>query len=135
MKFNRLKPGLLVVGLLTLLLLPFQNCAPSGKSSSDEQNSLETNIPMCGYEGFQHLHKNYFNKFCTSCHAKTAFAFPPFSDEDVEYSYSWTKSIAADTLWESSTNNSFCGEACSLKPGEVLYDQLAEWLENRESCP
>ncbi|MCB0366577.1 MAG: hypothetical protein H6624_07295 [Bdellovibrionaceae bacterium] len=126
----------LLAGALTVLLLPFQNCAPSGKSSNGDgdQGSLNANAKMCGFEGFEYLHANYFNKFCTSCHAKTGFAFPPFSDPDVVSSYSWTKSIAAEKLWETSTNNTFCGDACSLKPGELLYDQLAEWLDHRESC-
>ncbi|MCB0385020.1 MAG: hypothetical protein KDD43_06480, partial [Bdellovibrionales bacterium] len=112
----------------------FQNCAPSGKTSKGEEGSLNSNVKMCGFEGFEYLHENYFNKFCTSCHSKTGFAFPPFSDPDVVSSYSWTKSIAADKLWETSTNNTFCGDACSLKPGELLYDQLAEWLDHRDSC-
>ncbi|MCB0361507.1 MAG: hypothetical protein KDD35_02220 [Bdellovibrionales bacterium] len=121
---------------LLLLIVPFQNCAKSSKEEGplQQEENPSLNIRFCGFEGFQYLHQNYFKPHCSACHEKGGLAFPSFADDDVEHSYSWTRSISPKSLWDSSTNNRFCGEECSLKPSDPLYQQLREWLENQDSC-
>lgn len=113
----------------------FQNCAKSNSQKSQEHASVDSDVgPMCGIEGFSYLHKNYFLVHCSSCHAKSGFAFPAFADVDVSSSFQWATSISAKSLWDSSTNNRFCGEECSLKPSDPLYGHLQNWLKSENSC-
>ena len=82
----------------------------------------------CGIEGYSFLHDNYFEKHCASCHAEGGFAYPRFATQDLADAYMRIKGIDERTLTETVEDNPFCGEACSLKPGQVLYDVYHAWL-------
>jgi hypothetical protein len=122
---------------LIFLALTYVNCGEGGSvSSTSSAEPLEIPDPVCGPDGYAFIMKNYFTKYCTSCHTKSGFN-PKFADPaDMENSFNVSLGIIRSKLIQSITENSFCrNDGCNLDTEDPLYKAIDQWTTMRYSCP